>query len=169
MRRVLPFQLIFLPFLKLCLAKDELDAELRRHNAHVSGEGAGGGLLFDDVMENFVTCTDEACLLATTKSAASSRAAKVLSWRCSLSNNVYPLLPLLWHAMLRSEKRDEGYTLKCLHELYFEAHVLYPEMQKLRLCVSAALENLHHLDLGVPANDPGGNVAPELSTAHHVS
>jgi hypothetical protein len=67
--------------------------------------------------------------------------------------------------MLRSEKRDEGYTLKCLHELYFEAHVLYPDMHKLRLRVSAAMENLHHLDLGVPADDPGGNVAPELAAA----
>ena len=55
--------------LKQCI--DELYAELRRRNAHVSGEGAGGGLLFDDVMKHFVTCTDEACLLATTKSAAS--------------------------------------------------------------------------------------------------
>jgi hypothetical protein len=69
MRLVLPFQLIFLPFLKQCI--DELYAELRRRNAHVSGEGAGGGLLFDDVMKHFVICTDEACLLATTKSAAS--------------------------------------------------------------------------------------------------
>ena len=62
-------------------------------------------------------------------------------------------------------ERNGGYTLKCLHELYFEAHVLYPDMQKLRLCVSAALENPHHLDLGVPADDPGGNVASELAAA----
>jgi hypothetical protein len=38
-------------------------------------------------------------------------------------------------------------------------------MQKLRLCVSAALENPHYLDFGVPDNDPGGNVAPELAAA----
>jgi hypothetical protein len=77
MRRVLPFQLIFLPFFKQCIGK--LYAELRRRNAHVSGERAGGDLLFDDVMEHFVICTDEACLLATAKSTASSRAAKILS------------------------------------------------------------------------------------------
>ena len=40
----------------------ELYPELRRRNAHVSGEGAGGGLLFDNMMEHFVFCTDEACL-----------------------------------------------------------------------------------------------------------
>ena len=83
----------------------------------------------------------------------------------ALSNDVYPLLPQLWHTMLRSEKRDGGYTLKCQQELYFEAHVLYPNLQKLRLCVSAALENPHHLDLGVPVDDPGGNVTPELVAA----
>ena len=91
----------------------------------------------------------------------------------AFSNDVYPLLPQLWHAMLPSEKRvvmaiverNGGYTLKCQHELYFEAHVLYPDMQKLRLCVSAALENPHYLDFGVPADDPGGNVAPELAAA----
>ena len=83
----------------------------------------------------------------------------------SFSNDVYPLLPALWHAMLPVEKRlvmaivelNGGYTTNCLHELFFEAHVLYADMQKLRLCVSAALENPHHLDLGVPADDPGGN------------
>ena len=32
-------------------------------------------------------------------------------------------------------ERNEGkYTPKCLHELFFEAHVLYADMQKLRLC-----------------------------------
>ena len=39
----------------------------------------------------------------------------------------------------------------------------YAEMQKLCLCVSLAKENPHHLDLGVPEVDPGGNVAPELA------
>ena len=51
----------------------------------------------------------------------------------AFSNDVYQLLPQLWHAMPPSEKRivmaimerNEGYTLKRLHELYFEAHVLY--------------------------------------------
>jgi hypothetical protein len=62
-------------------------------------------------------------------------------------------------------ERIGGYTLKCLHELYFEAHVLYPDMHKLRLSVSAALENPHYVDFGVPADDPGGNVAPELAAA----
>ena len=65
----------------------------------MSGEGAGGGLLFDDVMEHFAI----------------------------FSNDIYPLLPQLWHAMLPSEKcvvmtiveRNGSYTLKCLHELYF--------------------------------------------------
>jgi hypothetical protein len=38
-------------------------------------------------------------------------------------------------------------------------------MQKLRLCVSAALGNPHYLDFGVPAGDPGGNIAPELAAA----
>ena len=67
----------------------------------------------------------------------------------AFSNGVYPHLPQLWHAMLPSEKRvvmaiverNEGYTHKRLNELYFEAQVLYPDMQKLRLCVSVALEN----------------------------
>jgi hypothetical protein len=86
----------------------------------------------------------------------------------AFSNDVYPLLPKLWHAILPSEKRvvmaiverNGGYTLKCLHELlYFEAHVLYP------LCVSAALENPHYLDFGVPTDDPGENVTPELAAA----
>ena len=89
------------------------------------------------------------------------------------SADVYPLLPSLWHAMLPTEKRrvmaiverNGGYTTNCLHELYSEAHVPYAEMQKLRLCVSLAKENPHHLDLGVPEVDPGGNVAPELAAA----
>ena len=60
----------------------------------------------------------------------------------------------------------QGDTTKCLHEqLFSEAHVPYAEMQKLRLCVSSAKENPHHLDLGVPEVDPGGNVAPELAAA----
>ena len=54
----------------------------------------------------------------------------------ALSNDVCPLLPQLWHAMLPIEtrvdmaivERNGGYTLKCLHELYFEAHVIYPDM-----------------------------------------
>ena len=58
---------------------------------------------------------------------------------------------------------DQGDTTKCLHELFSEAHVPYAEMHKLRLCVSLAKENPHHLDLGVPEVDPGGNVAPELA------
>jgi hypothetical protein len=45
----------------------------------------------------------------------------------AFSNDVYPLLPQLWHTMLPSEKRvvmaiverNGGYTLRCLHELYF--------------------------------------------------
>ena len=60
----------------------------------------------------------------------------------------------------------QGDTTKCLHEqLFSEAHVPYAEMQKLHLCVSSAKENPHHLDLGVPEVDPGGNVAPELAAA----
>ena len=38
-------------------------------------------------------------------------------------------------------------------------------MRKLRLCVSAALEAPHHLDLGVPKDLPEGNKAPELVAA----
>ena len=61
---------------------------------------------------------------------------------------------------------NEGkYTPRCLHELYFEAHVLYADMQKLRLCVSAAKDNPDHLSRGMPAEDPGGNVAPEVAAA----
>jgi hypothetical protein len=75
--------------------------------------------------------------------------------------------------MLPSEKcvvmaiveRNGGCTLKCLRDLYFAVHVLYPDMKKLRLCVSAALENPHYLDFGVPAGDPGGQVSPELAAA----
>ena len=90
------------------------------------------------------------------------------------SSDIYPLLPDLWHAMDPTEKRtvmaiverNEGkYTPKCLHELYFEAHVLYTDMQKLRLCVSAAKDNPDHLNRGMPAEDPGGNVAPEVAAA----
>jgi len=91
----------------------------------------------------------------------------------AFSNNVYPLLPQLWYVMLLSEKRvvmaivesNGGCTLKCLHELYFEALLLYPHMQKLRLCVSAALENPHYFDFDVPVDDSGDNVAPELAAA----
>ena len=89
------------------------------------------------------------------------------------SADVYPLLPSLWHAMEPKEKRlvmtiverNGGYTPKCLNELYFEAHVPFQEMQKLRLCVSLALENPHHLELGMPEVDTGGKVAPELAAA----
>ena len=63
-------------------------------------------------------------------------------------------------------ERNEGkYTPKCLHELFFEAHVLYADMQKLRLCVSAAKDDPDHLNRGMPAEDPGGNVAPEVVAA----
>ena len=63
-------------------------------------------------------------------------------------------------------ERNEGkYTPKCLHELFFEAHVLYADMQKLRLCVSAAKDDPDHLNRGMPAEDPGGNVAPEVAAA----
>jgi hypothetical protein len=45
----------------------------------------------------------------------------------AFSNDVYPLLPQFWHAMLPSEKRvvmaiverNGGYTLNFLQELYF--------------------------------------------------
>jgi len=75
------------------------------------------------------------------------------------------MLPSEKRVVMAIVERNRGYTLQCLHELYFEAHVLYPDMQKLRLCVSAALENPHYFDFGVPADDPGGNVAPELAAA----
>ena len=90
------------------------------------------------------------------------------------SSDIYPLLPTFWHAMEPTEKRtvmaiverNEGkYTPKCLHELFFEAHVLYADMQKLRLCVSAAKDDPDHLNRGMPAEDPGGNVAPEVAAA----
>ena len=160
MRRVLPFQLIFLPFLKQCI--DELYAELRRRNVHVSGEGAGGGLLFANMMEHFVFCAGEACFFGYHKKRCFLEGGKGFKLE-AFSNDVYPLLPQLWHATLPSEnrvvmailERSVCYTLKCLNELYFEAHVLYPDMQKLRLCVSAALENPHYLEFGVPADDPG--------------
>jgi hypothetical protein len=95
------------------------------------------------------------------------------------STDIYPLLPALWHGIAPAEKRlvmdiverNGGYTAKCLHELYFEAHVLYKDMQKLRLCVEAAKENPHHLDLGTPEEQvrssvgSSGNVAPDLAEA----
>ena len=94
------------------------------------------------------------------------------------SDDIYPLLLPIWHAMSPTEKRvvvnivdrNEGhFTAKCLHELYFEAHVLYSDMQKLRLCVDAAKENPHHLDLGMPETESEGGydsrVAPELVAA----
>ena len=66
----------------------------------------------------------------------------------SYSTDVYPLLWPIWHAMVPAEKkhvmeiveRNGGYNPKCLHELYTEVHVLYKDMQKLRLCVEAAKE-----------------------------
>mgnify|MGYP001409520038 CR=1 FL=1 len=70
--------------------------------------------------------------------------------------------------------RNKGhYTAKCLHELYFEAHVLYSDMQKLRLCVDAAKENPHHLDLGIPETESEGGydsrVAPGLVAGEAVN
>ena len=90
------------------------------------------------------------------------------------SADIYPLLPSLWHSLLPAEKRlvvaivernGGSYSAKCLNELHFEAHVMYPDMQKLRLCVEAAKENPHHLDQGMPEESPTGNVAPELAAA----
>jgi hypothetical protein len=76
------------------------------------------------------------------------------------------MLPSEKRVVMAIVERNGGYTPKCLHELlYFEAHVLYPDMQKLRLCVSAALENPHYLDFGVLTDDPGGNITPELAAA----
>ena len=63
------------------------------------------------------------------------------------------------------ERNGGRYSAKCLHELHFEAHVMYQDIQKLRLCVEAAKENPHHLDLGMPEESPTGNVAPELAAA----
>jgi len=60
-------------------------------------------------------------------------------------------------------ERNGGYAAKCLHELFSDAHVPYQNIQKMRLCVSAASENPIHLDLCVPEVDPGGNVAMELA------
>jgi ribosomal protein L12E/L44/L45/RPP1/RPP2 len=90
------------------------------------------------------------------------------------SDDTYPLLSPLWHSMEPSEKRlimaivdRHGgiYSVKCLHDLFFEGHVPYKEIQKLRLCVDAAKENPHHLDMGMPSIRPEGNVAPELIAA----
>ena len=90
------------------------------------------------------------------------------------STDIYPLLPSLWHSMLPSEKRsvmsiverNGGYNPECVRELYYEAHVPYADMQKLRLCVSAALESPHHLDMGMPdATTADANVAPERASA----
>jgi hypothetical protein len=75
------------------------------------------------------------------------------------------MLPSEKRVVMAIAERNGGYTLNCLHELYFEAHALYLDMQKLRLCVSAALENPNYLYFGVPADDPGGNVALELAAA----
>ena len=83
-------------------------------------------------------------------------------------------MPSLWRSLLPTEKRlivviaersGRSYAAKCLHELHFEAHVMYPDMQKLRLCVEAAKESPHHLDLGMPEESPTANVAPELAAA----
>jgi hypothetical protein len=49
--------------------------------------------------------------------------------------------------------------------LYSDTHVPYQDIQKMRLCVSAASENPHHLDFGVPEASPEGNVVPELAAA----
>ena len=90
------------------------------------------------------------------------------------SGDIYPLLPSLWHRLLPTEKRlvvaivkrsNLGYSAKCLHELHFEAHVIYPDMQKLRLCAEAARENPGHFDLDMPEESPTGNVAPGLAAA----
>jgi hypothetical protein len=43
--------------------------------------------------------------------------------------------------------------------------VPFQDIQKIRLCVSAASENPHHLDFGVPEVGPGGNLVPELAAA----
>jgi hypothetical protein len=65
------------------------------------------------------------------------------------------MLPSEKRVVMAIVERNRGCTLKCLHELYFEAHVPNTGMRKLRLCVSAALENPHHLDLGVSVDNPG--------------
>lgn len=90
------------------------------------------------------------------------------------STDIYPLLPPLWHAMSPHQKRlvveivnrNGGYSPQCLKELFSEAHVLYSDMQKLRLCVDAAKEDPSHLDRGVPVEEESGDlagVAPELA------
>jgi hypothetical protein len=75
------------------------------------------------------------------------------------------MLPVEKRLAMAIAERNGGHTTKFLHELLFEAHVLYADMQELRLCVSAALEAPHHLDLGVPLDLPEGNVAPQLAAA----
>jgi hypothetical protein len=38
------------------------------------------------------------------------------------------MLPIETRVDMAIVERNGGYTLKCLHELYFEAHVIYPDM-----------------------------------------
>ena len=58
------------------------------------------------------------------------------------STDIYPLLSPLWHRMIPVDKRlivsiaDRNggcYTMKFLRELYLEGHVMYADMQKLRI------------------------------------
>ena len=63
------------------------------------------------------------------------------------------------------EEHGGKYTPACLTKLYTDAHVPYPEMQKLRLCVDAAKENPSHLDMGIPMGNTNALVAPELAAA----
>jgi len=90
------------------------------------------------------------------------------------SNDIYPLLPPLWHSMLPAEKRTvmsimdrHGglFTVNCVNELFFNARVMHKDMQKLRICVDAAKANPLHLDMGMPLEDSRSHVCPEVVAA----
>ena len=90
------------------------------------------------------------------------------------SSDIYPLLHPLWHSMLPAEKqnvmtimdRHKGmFTVECVNDLLFNAHVQHKDMQHLRICIDDAKDNPLHLGMGMPQGDFRSNVCPEVAAA----
>jgi hypothetical protein len=76
------------------------------------------------------------------------------------------MLPAEKQNVMTIMDRHKGmFTVECVNDLLFNAHVQHKDMQHLRICIDAAKDNPLHLGMGMPQGDFRSNVCPEVAAA----
>ena len=87
-----------------------------------------------------------------------------LSFKCEKVLDHYTMLPSFWHGMPPEEKKlavsiletHQGkYSTACVREMHTKLHVPLADMQNLRVCLELALDDVSHLERGVPHKPVG--------------